>query len=116
MKNFDRKWFLIYGIFLIVVGVVGFASNPEKAKTALISGGLFGALSLVTWVLLGRGMNWALRAGTIMVSFLALVFTWRASVGWYAVTQGQSEKLVAAALISSMWLASVALLLRIRKS
>jgi hypothetical protein len=33
-----------YGIFLIVIGIIGFLSNPEKAKSALIAGGVAGRI------------------------------------------------------------------------
>ena len=42
-----------------------------------------------------------------MAAFLGLTFTWRAAVSWMAVAGGQSEKLVAAVLISSMLAASI---------
>ena len=35
-----------YGTFLVAMGLVGYLSNPDKATTALISGGLFGGLSV----------------------------------------------------------------------
>ncbi|MHC4831494.1 MAG: hypothetical protein ACYTFT_14255, partial [Planctomycetota bacterium] len=44
----------VYGAFLILAGLAGYLSNPEKAKTALMSGGTFGLLNL--------GLGWlALR-------------------------------------------------------
>jgi uncharacterized membrane protein (UPF0136 family) len=30
-----------------VIGLIGYFSNPEKARTALISGGTFGTLSII---------------------------------------------------------------------
>ena len=42
--------------YLIVMGLVGYLSNPEKAKTALMSGGTFGALSILWGVLGARGV------------------------------------------------------------
>jgi hypothetical protein len=41
------------------------------------------------------------------IGLLCAAFVWRASVGWLAVAGGQSEKLFAAALISSMLLMSL---------
>jgi hypothetical protein len=40
-------WMLGYGAFLIAIGAIGWLSNPEKAATALLSGGTFGALSML---------------------------------------------------------------------
>ena len=38
---------------------------------------------------------------------LSLVFAWRATAGWLAVSGGHPEKLVAAALVTAMLVASV---------
>lgn len=101
------SWMIGYGAFLVGVGVIGYLSNPEKAATALISGGTFGALSVVWGVLLRRGLGWARWAARAMTAFLTAVFTWRATVSWMAVQGGQSEKIVAAGLITAMLAASI---------
>jgi uncharacterized membrane protein (UPF0136 family) len=100
---------LTYGTFLILVGIVGFLNNPEKAKTALLSGGFFGAL-FIMWGLLSTkkaALAWKGAFGTVALVFIA--FTWRASVGWLAVLNGNSEKLVAASLITAMWIGAIIL-------
>lgn len=99
-----------YGLFLAVIGLLGYLSNPEKARTALISGGTFGALSIFWGILAARGVRWAPGAALGTAIFLLAVFTWRASVSWMAVAQGDSEKAVAAFLISLMWAASFCLI------
>jgi uncharacterized membrane protein (UPF0136 family) len=99
-----------YGLFLIVIGVLGYLSNPEKAKTALVSGGTFGGLSIVWGILAARGIRWAPVAALVTAIFLIGIFTWRASAGWIAYAQGESEKLVAAVLISLMWTGSAVLI------
>jgi uncharacterized membrane protein (UPF0136 family) len=104
------SWMIGYGAFLIVMGVVGYLSNPEKAATALLSGGTFGGLSMAWGVLLRRGHDWARFGALATAGLLMAVFTWRASVGWLAVHAGQPEKLVAASLITAMGLASLATL------
>lgn len=101
------NWMIGYGAFLIAVGIAGYLSNPEKAATAVLSGGTFGTLSMAWGLLLRRGHAWARRGAIATTGLLAVVFTWRASVGWIAVAAGQSEKLVAAALISAMLVASL---------
>ena len=103
-------YLIFYGAFLIVMGLVGYLSNPEKAKTALMSGGTFGALSILWGVLGARGVRWSLPAAIGTTGLLALVFAWRASVGWLAVLDGKSEKLFAAILITLMLAASAAML------
>ena len=103
-------YLIIYGCFLIVMGLLGYLSNPEKAKTALMSGGTFGALSILWGVLGARGVRWIAPAALVTTSLLALVFAWRAIVGWLAVLDGNSEKLFAASLITVMLAASVLML------
>jgi len=100
-------WMIGYGVFLIAVGAVGFLSNPEKAATALISGGTFGTLSMVWGFLLRRGRGWARPAAIATTGFLTLIFAWRSTASWLAYRGGQSEKLVAATLITAMLVASV---------
>lgn len=110
MKTKTSGYLILYGGFLILMGLLGYLSNPEKAKTALMSGGTFGALSILWGVLGTRGVRWSRMAAIITTGFLALIFTWRASVGWLAVMDGKSEKLFAAILITTM-LAGSALML-----
>lgn len=108
-KSFSR-WMIIYGIFLITAGVAGDLSNPEKAKTALMSGGTFGVLSVVWGLLSARGVLWIRKVAVGMMGFLAIVFSWRAAAGWAAVLGGKPEKLFAAVLISLMLTATAAML------
>ena len=107
MSRVLGKWMVGYGLFLMVIGVLGYLSNPEKAKTALLSGGGFGFLSIVLGILLHRGFRWTRSAAVVMTTLLATVFVWRASVGWVAVSQGQPEKRTAAVLITLMLAASI---------
>lgn len=101
-----------FGVFLIVAGLSGFLSNPAAAKTALISGGLFGTFS----ILLGLGMRKAqgfLRwISLIVVGMLSGVFTWRSSVTWLAHQEGE-PKLFAAILITGMLIAAIATIIRL---
>jgi uncharacterized membrane protein (UPF0136 family) len=97
-----------YGLFLIACGVAGYLSNPEKAKTALISGGTFGALSILWGALMIRGMAWSRWAAFVTTAFLVAVFAWRASVSWLAVANGAADKRFAAVLITLMGAASLA--------
>ena len=102
MSTKTAGYLILYGSFLIVMGLTGYLSNPEKAKTALMSGGTLGALSILWGVLGARGVRWSLPAAIVTTGLLALVFAWRASVGWLAVLDGKSEKLFAASLITGM--------------
>ena len=110
MNTKTAGYLILYGGFLIVMGLLGYLSNPEKAKTALMSGGGFGALSILWGVLGARGVRWIAPVAVVTTSLLALVFAWRASVGWLAVLDGKSEKLFAASLITVMLAASAVML------
>ena len=110
MNTKAARYLIFYGAFLMLMGLAGYLSNPEKARTALMSGGTFGALSILWGVLGARGVRWSLPAAIATTGLLALVFTWRASVGWLAVLDGHSEKVTAASLITVMLAASVAML------
>ena len=101
---------IAYGLFLFAMGGVGYLSNPEKAATALMSGGVFGSLSVLCGWLMVRGLRWVRWAATGLTALLFVVFAWRASVGWTAVALGASEKLAAASIITLMGVASVAML------
>ena len=116
MHTKTAGYLIFYGCFLIVMGLLGYLSNPEKARTALMSGGTFGALSILWGVLLARGVRWSLPAAVTTTGLLAVVFVWRASVGWLAVLEGQAEKRFAAGLITVMLAASIAMLLRLIKT
>ena len=109
-------YLIFYGMFLIVMGLLGYLSNPEKAKTALMSGGTFGALSILWGVLGARGVRWSRPAAIVTTGLLAVVFAWRASVGWLAVLGGKSEELFAAVLITTMLAGSALMLLGLLKA
>jgi uncharacterized membrane protein (UPF0136 family) len=104
--NFCGRWFIGFGIFLTVCGIAGFLSNPLGAKTALISGGVFGFLSVLCGMMMSRGLNWAWMTAFGCTGFLAAVFTWRAAAGWMAYSAGQ-PKLMTASLITLMLIGSL---------
>ena len=104
--QFTGKWYVGYGIFLIVCGVAGFLSNPEAAKTALITGSFFGSLAIIVGVLLKKEFGWARIPALGLTLLLIAAFSWRSFVSWQDVARGD-PKLFAAILISSMLVASL---------
>ncbi len=100
-----------YRLFLIACGLADYLSNPQKAATALISGGTFGALSILWGWLMARGFRWSRWAALVTTSLLVVVFSWRASASWLAVADGAGEKTIAAILITLMGTGSVAMLI-----
>ena len=116
MNTKTAGYLIIYGGFLMLMGLAGFLSNPEKAKTALMSGGTFGAISILWGVLGARGVRWSLAAAMTTTALLAVVFVWRAGAGWLAVLDGHAEKQFAAGLITLMLAASIAMLIGLFKA
>ncbi len=105
--NSTGRWFVGFGIFLILCGVAGYLSNPAGAKTALISGGTFGGLSALWGVLMLKRFAWAKVAAWVSTLVLVAAFTWRSVAGWMAYAAGE-PKLFAASLITLMLVASLA--------
>ncbi|MCI0539477.1 MAG: hypothetical protein L0Z50_30065 [Verrucomicrobiales bacterium] len=110
MNTQTAGYLVIYGLFLILLGAAGYLTNPEKAATALISGGGFGVLSIVWGALAARGIRWSLPAALVTTALMGLACIWRAGVGWLAVSRAEWEKLFPAIVTSLMLGASVVLL------
>lgn len=104
------KWFIGYGAFLIICGLAGYASNPAAAKTALISGSVFGGLAIAVGFGLPRFRPVRYAALGLLLLLIA-AFTWRSFASWQAVTQGE-PKVFAASLISAMLIASILTLVK----
>ena len=102
MKTQTAGYLVIFGVFLILLGVIGYMTHPEKAITALISGGCFGALWMLWGILSAKGVRWSWAAALVTTALLALACVWRASVSWLAVADGQSEKAFASVIITLM--------------
>lgn len=111
MNTKTAGYLILYGAFLMVIGLVGHSSNPEEANTASIFGGTFGAFAIFWGVLGARGVRWGMPAAIATTGLLAVGFAWLAAWGWMAVLAGNSEKLFAAVLITTI-LASSGLMLR----
>ena len=105
--TFSGRWFIGFGAFLVLCGVAGYLSNPAGAKTALMSGGTFGALSALWGVLMLMGFGWARIAAWVSTLVLVAAFAWRSVAGWMAYAAGE-PKLFAASLITLMLVASLA--------
>ncbi|MGK0185823.1 MAG: uncharacterized membrane protein (UPF0136 family) [Verrucomicrobiales bacterium] len=105
------KWLIGYGVFLFICGLAGFLSNPTAAKTALISGSVFGALSAIWGILLSKGLGFARWAALATTLLLCAVFSWRSVVSWQKFADGE-PKAFAASLITLMLLGSIATVVR----
>ena len=101
------KWLIGYGVFPLLCGLAGYLSNPAAAKTALISGAVFGGLSAGWGLLLGKGFGFAKWAALVTTLMLCGVFSWRSFASWQKVMDGE-PKAFAASLITLMLLGSLA--------
>ena len=118
MERFVATRMISYGFFLFVIAIAAVSYDPQTgmfgfyapAKTALISGGICGSLSILWGALLRRGLRWPLLAAIASTLAFLAAFTWRSTVGWMAVAAGDTHKWFAATLITLMWIASAALL------
>ncbi len=110
------RWYIGFGIFLIACGLAGFTSNPAAAKTALMSGALFGTLSALWgyWFLKGGRLP-ALIAAGLTTLILCATFGWRSTMSWQAYANGE-PKLFAAILITVMLIGSIASIIQLVRS
>ncbi len=112
MNTKTAAYLILYGAFLILFGALAYYLNPGQAMTALMSGGTFGAFSILWGVLGARGLRWSVPAAKVTtgLSLLVLIFLWRASLRWLAVLDGKPDQLFAASLVIVMLVGTVAML------
>ncbi len=103
-----------YGLFLICCGIVAVIFIGFKAKTALISGGLSGTMSLVLAFLIRNEITGAWIAGLLVNLALIVVFAWRATATLFRIFEMIPEshpelkgKGIAFLIISAMCIVSV---------
>ena len=104
------RWLLGYGAFVLSMGVIGYLSNPEKAATALKSGGMVAGLAVVWATAWFYQRRWALFGAAATLGLVGVAFVWRSTVSWMAYFSGESQKLTAALLITAMLVATVVVL------
>jgi uncharacterized membrane protein len=80
-----------------------------------MSGGGFGALSILWGILGAKGRRWSRLAALLTTILLGAACAWRAGLGWMAVANGQSGKVFASLLITLMLAVSVVLLVMLLK-
>jgi hypothetical protein len=68
-----------YGCFLITCGVVSVIFIGKRAKTALLSGGISGFISLSVAFLISQKVSGAEIAGFLVPTILFVVFSWRST-------------------------------------
>lgn len=107
-----------YGIFLISCGITAVTFIGPKAKTALISGGTSGLISLLISYLIFKNIPGAHIAGIILPLALFIVFSWRSTKTLFTlldmVADGNSEvkaKAIAFLIIGLMAVVSIVVVL-----
>lgn len=68
-----------YGVFLILCGIVSVIFIGMKAKTALASGGVSGAVALLLAMMVSHSTPSGRVGGLILAFLLFIVFAWRAT-------------------------------------
>ena len=106
MNTKTAGYFVIAGVFLILIGVMGYVTHPERALTSLIFGGGFGVLWMLWGILSAKGRQWTWLAAAATTGLIGLTCAWRGSLGWLAVAGGESEKAFASVLITLMLVVS----------
>lgn len=74
-----------YGVFLILCGIVSVVFIGMKAKTALVSGGVSGAMTLLLAWMVSNDINSARIGGLILAFLLFCVFAWRSTKTFFKI-------------------------------
>ena len=107
-----------YGFFLILCGIVSVIFIGMKAKTALLSGGMSGALALLCGYGISMDMSAGRIGGILLSGMLFIVFSWRSAKTLFTIfelvnTPGDAlkGKLIAFLIISLMAIVSIVTLM-----
>lgn len=100
-------WYFGFAVFLLVCGLIGYLSNPERAQTALKSGVGFGGLFATWGWFFLKGHRWPRIAGLVTCAILLIAFGWRGIISWQIVFSGGGYKVMAATLITVMFAGSL---------
>jgi hypothetical protein len=100
-----NKVLLAFGVFLVVAGVVGWASTgfTSRGKTAIVMGSATGTIMLLCGVAAGS-VKWRTLGERVGLGFAVMfggVFVWRAVMAWLQVAEGL-PKVPVAVLLSTM--------------
>ncbi len=107
-----------YGVFLIMCGIASVMLIGWKAKTALVSGGISGVITITIGHFISQGSTVAQAAGLLVCFALFIVFCWRSAKTLFTVFELIPErhpdlkgKAIAFLIISLMAVVSVIVLL-----
>jgi uncharacterized membrane protein (UPF0136 family) len=113
-----RTWLVVvlYGLFLVATGILGYVLTGETSSSSLVNGVVFGSLMTLLGVLLRNGRPWTLPASTSAAAIFSLTFLWRGGVQWQSTMSGEDEHLSIALLLTVMFTVSVAVTLLLVKN
>lgn len=99
---------VLYGVFLVLSGLLGYAATHATSTSALLNGGVFGSLMIVLGVLIRQGRMWTYPAALAASVIFAITFAWRGALQWQLWWQGDADRLVVATLLTVMFTVSAA--------
>ncbi|MCX6139736.1 MAG: TMEM14 family protein [Candidatus Kapabacteria bacterium] len=105
-----------YGLFLVSMGVIGFFLTHETSTSSLFNGGVFGSLIVVLGILHRQGRMWTHPASLSATAIFLLTFSWRSTIQWYAIANGDTTRVSIAVLLSIMCVVSFAVALILFKN
>ncbi|CAN5463301.1 hypothetical protein BH10BAC6_BH10BAC6_06060 [soil metagenome] len=107
---------MIYGLFLVVCGLFGYALTGETSTSSLVNGGIFGTLVIALGFLLRQGRMWTFPASLSAVGIFTLTFIWRGVIQVRAIADGASGHLGVGILVIVMFLVSVLMFVTLFRS
>jgi uncharacterized membrane protein (UPF0136 family) len=102
---------MAYAAFLLICGCIGWLLPTKNSGVSLLSGLVFGTITLLFGLGIFRQQLWTLPATVGAVGVFTCTFVWRAIIQWLAVSKGDSEFIGVAVMLTVM-IASSAVVLR----
>jgi uncharacterized membrane protein (UPF0136 family) len=106
MKNRTTVWLVVYGVFLITTGIIGYEITQETSTSAIANGIVFGTLMIIMGILHQHGRPWTMPASLAATSIFTLTFLWRGALQWFEVVAGNADRSSVAILLTVMALMS----------
>lgn len=100
-------YLVLYAVFLVSMGVVGWQMNPTTSITSLLGGLAGGSWILSMSSLVRRNVQWANTSVLTAIGIFTLTFAWRGINTFIQVIHGDSTKLSVALILSSLFIVSV---------
>lgn len=85
----------LYGIFLVVSGLIGYRLTGGHSASAIFNGGLFGGLLVILGALHAAGRTWTHTAALSASAIFTLTFLWRSGLFWFQAAANHNHLSVA---------------------